>query len=80
MPTIVVAREWCCQWSAENNQKSLKAAYQALAAVSDRVVELDGNLGIVCHVSGECLGFNVITTVRADKFGAWKAAKFAPEK
>ena len=80
MPTIVNAREWRCKWPAENNKKSLATAYQAMAAVSDKVTAVDGNLGVVCHVCGECLEFNVIISVRAEKFGAWEAATFAPEK
>ena len=51
-----------------------------MAAVSDKVTAVDGNLGVVCHVCGECLEFKVIISVRSDKFGAWEAATFAPEE
>ena len=76
--SAIVAHEWRCKWSAGNNHRSLKAVYAALAIVADKAMEVDGNLGQVCHASGGV--FYVITSMQADKFEAWEAANFAPEQ
>merc|ERR1719336_3438595 len=86
MPTIaegvdfdVVAREWRCKWSADNDKKSLQETQAALNAVLEKVKGVDGCLGVQRIVCGGCKDFKVITSLPADKFGAWEEAKFAPE-
>ena len=75
-----VAREWRCKWSADNDKKSLAEAQMALMEVIDDIKKVDGYKKTDRVVCGGCLDFKVITSLPADKFGAWEEAKFAPEE
>merc|ERR1719215_289847 len=87
MPTIVdgvdfdvIAREWRCKWSADNDKKSLADAQAAMTAVLEKTKAVDGCMGVQRIVCGGCLDFKVITSLPADKYGAWEEAKQAPEE
>ena len=41
---------------------------------------VDGCVRVQRIVCGGCHDFKIITTVSSDKFGAWEATGFAPEK
>ena len=75
-----VAREWRCKWSADNDKKSLQDAQKALESVLGEVKKVDGVKDVQRVVCGGCLDFKVITSLPADKFGAWEEMKFAPEE
>jgi predicted TPR repeat methyltransferase len=75
-----IAREWRCKWSPEGDKASLIAAQQALVAVADDLKQVDGVKSVERIVCGGCLDFKVITSLSADKFGAWEQQGFAPEK
>mmetsp|Transcript_6551 Transcript_6551/g.9539 ORF Transcript_6551/g.9539 Transcript_6551/m.9539 type:complete len:127 (-) Transcript_6551:126-506(-) len=74
-----VAREWRCKWTADNDKASLASAQKALDAVLADTKAVDGVKGVQRVVCGGCLDFKVITSVSADKFGAWEEKSFAPE-
>jgi hypothetical protein len=75
-----IAREWRCKWSTDNDKASLVAAQKALEEVLAEVKAVDGVKGVQRVVCGGCLDFKVITSLPADKFGAWEEANFAPEE
>jgi hypothetical protein len=75
-----IAREWRCKWNPDNDKKSLQEAQKALDAVLADVKKVDGVKGVQRVVCGGCMDFKVVTSVSADKFGAWEESKFAPEE
>ena len=75
-----IAREWRCKWSADDDKKSLQEAQKALEGVLEEVKKVDGVKGVQRVVCGGCLDFKVITSLTAEKFGAWEESKFAPEE
>jgi len=75
-----VAREWRCKWSADDDKKSLVEAQKALKEVLADIKAVDGFKKVDRVVCGGCLDFKVITSLPADKFGAWEESKFAPEE
>lgn len=75
-----IAREWRCKWSGENDKKSLQEAQKLLNSVLADVKKVDGVKGVQRVVCGGCLDYKVITSLPADKFPAWEAQEFAPEK
>lgn len=75
-----IAREVRCKWSPENDKKSLQEAQKALDSVLADFKKVDGVKGVQRIVCGGCMDFKVITSLSADKFGAWEANKFAPEE
>jgi hypothetical protein len=54
-------------------------AQKALASFLPTVKAVDGVAGVQRVVCGGCMDFKVVTTLPADKFGAWEEAGFAPE-
>jgi hypothetical protein len=74
-----IAREWRCKWSAGDDKKSLQEAQKLLDAALPELKKLDGLRGVQRVVCGGCLDFKVVTSLGADKFGAWSDAGFAPE-
>jgi len=85
MPTIcpgvefdIIAREWRCKWSADNDKKSLQELQKTLLEFMPKVHAVGGTRTqrVVC---GGCFDFKVITTLPAEKFGKWEEAKFEPE-
>ncbi|KAI2513662.1 hypothetical protein MHU86_802 [Fragilaria crotonensis] len=74
-----IAREWRCKWSADNDKASLVEAQKTLAGILDELKAVDGVKEVQRVVCGGCLDFKVITSLSADKFGAWQEAEFAPE-
>lgn len=74
-----IAREWRCKWSPDNDKASLVQAQKALESVLGDVKKVDGVLGVERVVCGGCLDFKVVTTLPADKFGAWEEKGFEPE-
>jgi hypothetical protein len=75
-----IAREWRCKWSTDNDKKSLQEAQKALDSVLAEVKKVDGVKDVQRVVCGGCLDFKIITSLPADKFGAWSDNKFAPEE
>lgn len=75
-----VAREWRCKWSPDGDKKSLQEAQKLLNDVLKDLKALDGVKDVQRVVCGGCMDFKVITSLPADKFGEWEAAKFAPEE
>eukprot|EP00540_Astrosyne_radiata_P003270 CAMPEP_0116845428 /NCGR_PEP_ID=MMETSP0418-20121206/13262_1 /TAXON_ID=1158023 /ORGANISM="Astrosyne radiata, Strain 13vi08-1A" /LENGTH=112 /DNA_ID=CAMNT_0004476539 /DNA_START=112 /DNA_END=450 /DNA_ORIENTATION=- len=75
-----VAREWRCKWKDEDDKASLVAAQKALEEILPEVKAVDGVKSVQRIVCGGCLDFKVITSLPADKFGAWDEKEFAPEK
>lgn len=75
-----IAREWRCKWSADDDKKSLQEAQKVLDSVVAQVKKVDGVKGVQRVVCGGCLDFKVITSLPADKFGAWEENKFEPEE
>jgi formate-dependent phosphoribosylglycinamide formyltransferase (GAR transformylase) len=74
-----IAREWRCKWSPDNDKAALVEAQKALESVLSDVKKVDGVLGVERVVCGGCLDFKVVTTLPAEKFGAWEEKGFAPE-
>jgi len=74
-----IAREWRCKWSADGDKKSLQEAQKLLESVLPEVKKVDGVKGVQRVVCGGCLDFKVITSLPAEKFGAWEEKEFAPE-
>jgi len=74
-----IAREWRCKWSPDNDKKSLQEAQKLLDSVLADIKKVDGVKGVQRVVCGGCMGFKVITSLPADKFGEWEKEKFAPE-
>jgi hypothetical protein len=74
-----IAREWRCKWSTENDKKSLVEAQKALTEILAALKSLDGVKEVQRVVCGGCLDFKIITSLQADKFGAWKEQDFVPE-
>jgi hypothetical protein len=58
----------------------LQEAQKALESVLADVKKVDGVKGVQRVVCGGCMDFKVVTSVSADKFGAWEGNKFAPEE
>lgn len=75
-----IAREWRCKWSPDNDKKSLQEAQKLLMDLLKDIKAVDGVKDVQRVVCGGCLDFKVITSLPADKFGEWEAAKFAPEE
>ena len=75
-----VAREWRCKWSPDSDKKSLQEAQKLLNDLLKDLKAVDGVKDVQRVVCGGCMDFKVITSLSADKFGAWEAAKFAPEE
>ena len=75
-----IAREWRCKWSGDNDKKSLVEAQKALKEVIADVQKVDGFQKTDRVVCGGCMDFKVITSLPAEKFGAWEENKFAPEE
>jgi len=75
-----IAREWRCKWSPDNDKAALVAAQKALKEVMGDVAKVDGFKKTDRVVCGGCMDFKVVTSLPAEKFGAWEAAKFAPEE
>ena len=78
-PEDTISREWRCKWSPDDDKKSLVEAQKALESVLDDVKAVDGVEGVQRVVCGGCLDFKVVTTLPADKFGAWEEKGFEPE-
>lgn len=74
-----ISREWRCKWSADDGKKSLVEAQKALESILPDVKSVDGVEGVQRVVCGGCLDFKVVTTLPADKFGAWEEKGFEPE-
>jgi hypothetical protein len=75
-----IAREWRCKWSGDSDKVSLVEAQKALSEILDGLKGMDGVKEVQRVVCGGCLDFKVITSLSADKFGAWEATEFAPEQ
>ena len=76
----VVAREWRCKWSKDNDSASLAAAQAVLNEYKDDLKKIAGVKNVQRVVCGGCLDFKVITSVALANFGDWEKAEFAPEK
>ena len=75
-----IAREWRCKWEDDGAGKaSLVSAQVALESVLDDLKAVDGVKSVERIVCGGCLDFKVITSLDADKFGAWEQNEFDPE-
>ena len=74
-----IAREWRCKWSPDNEKKSLAEAQKLLAGTLSDLKAIDGVKDVQRVVCGGCMDFKVITSLGADKFGAWEESKFKPE-
>jgi hypothetical protein len=68
------------KWSVSDDKKSLQEAQKALESVLADVKKVEGVKDVQRVVCGGCLDFKVMTSLPADKFGAWEEAKFAPEE
>jgi hypothetical protein len=75
-----IAREWRCKWSPDNDKKALQEAQKALETVLADIKKVDGVKGVQRVVCGGCMDFKVITSLPADKFGAWEEKGYAPEE
>ena len=75
----VIAREWRCKWSEDNDKASLVALQDLLSQHMAAIKSVDG-AKVQRVVCGGCHDFKVIISVPADKFGAFEGAEFAPEK
>lgn len=75
-----IAREWRLKWSADNDKKSLAAVQAILKEVEPQLKGINGLKSVQRVVCGGCLDFKVVTALSADAYGAWEAAKFAPEE
>mmetsp|Transcript_13836 Transcript_13836/g.28954 ORF Transcript_13836/g.28954 Transcript_13836/m.28954 type:complete len:113 (+) Transcript_13836:74-412(+) len=75
----VIAREWRCKWSAEEEKKSLESAQQLLANKLPELKAIAGVKNVQRVVCGACLDFKVVTAVDADKFGDFEKGGFCGE-
>lgn len=75
-----IAREWRLKWSEDNDKKSLQEAHGKLTEVLSDLKGIDGCTSVHRVVCGGNLDFKVITSVSAEKFGAWSDSEFEPEK
>ena len=76
----VVAREWRCKWTKDNESASLAAAQKVLDEYKATIKGVTGVQNVQRVVCGGCLDFKVITSVAFKSFGDWEKAEFAPEK
>merc|ERR1712032_1408171 len=75
-----VAREWRCKWSEDSDKASLVKAQEVLTKYAADLKKVAGVKDVQRVVCGGCHDFKVITSLDAGSFGAWGAAKFAPEE
>eukprot|EP00658_Telonema_sp_P-2_P028767 TRINITY_DN21993_c0_g1_i2.p2 TRINITY_DN21993_c0_g1~~TRINITY_DN21993_c0_g1_i2.p2 ORF type:complete len:132 (+),score=35.27 TRINITY_DN21993_c0_g1_i2:187-582(+) len=76
----VVAREWRCKWSGDEDKASLVACQKLVDENLAALKELAGVQSVQRVVCGGCLDFKIVTAISAEHFGAWETAEFAPEK
>jgi len=76
----VVAREWRCKWSADNDKESLVALQTIAALVKPQLEALDGVQSVTRIVCGGCLDFKIIVALDHEKYGAWGDATHIPEE
>uniref|UniRef100_A0A061QUB2 Uncharacterized protein n=2 Tax=Tetraselmis sp. GSL018 TaxID=582737 RepID=A0A061QUB2_9CHLO len=82
-PTVkfsVVAREWRCKWSSDNDKASLNACQALLDSTLPLLKAIPGVKNVQRVVCGSCLDFKVITGLEAGAIADWEANGFAPEK
>jgi predicted TPR repeat methyltransferase len=58
----------------------LAEAQKVLSEMLPTIKSVDGVQGVQRVVCGGCLDFKVVTTLPAEKFGAWEETGFAPEE
>ena len=75
----IVAREWRCKWSRDNDKKSGELAQKAWEAVRDETKALDGVVRVQRMVCCTCMDYKIIVSMDAEKYEAWKARDHAPE-
>ena len=75
-----ISREWRCNWSNDDDKKSLQELQKVLDEAMDDLRAIDGLKGVQRIVCGGCLEFKVIISLPEEKFGAWKDLNFAPEE
>ena len=75
----VIAREWRCKWSEDNDKASLVALQDLLQQHMAAIKATEG-VKVQRVVCGGCHDFKVIISIAADKFGPWEGTKFAPEE
>ena len=75
----IIAREWRCKWSEDNEKASLVALQDLLTQHMAAIKSTEG-AKVQRVVCGGCHDFKVIISVPADKFGPWEGTEFAPEK
>jgi hypothetical protein len=76
----MVAREWRCKWSPDNDKQSLQEAQKVLDEHLKYIKGVDGVKDVQRVVCGGCMDFKVIISLPAPKFGEWEKAMFAPEE
>lgn len=76
----IVAREWRCKWSKDEDSASLVAAQKVLDEYKAQIKGIEGVKNVQRVVCGGCLDFKVITSLAMKNFGDWEKAEFAPEK
>jgi hypothetical protein len=75
-----IAREWRCKWSEDGDKAALVALQQTLDAHLSALKSVEGSVRVQRVVCGGCHDFKVISSVSVEKFAAWEAQDFAPEK
>eukprot|EP00559_Dactyliosolen_fragilissimus_P005752 CAMPEP_0184856508 /NCGR_PEP_ID=MMETSP0580-20130426/1697_1 /TAXON_ID=1118495 /ORGANISM="Dactyliosolen fragilissimus" /LENGTH=164 /DNA_ID=CAMNT_0027351585 /DNA_START=12 /DNA_END=506 /DNA_ORIENTATION=+ len=76
----IITREWRCKWSTNGDMVSLVQAQIALESVLEELKLVDGIRDVERIVCGSCQDFKIVTSVNAEKFGAWEKNKFYPEE
>lgn len=74
----VIAREWRCKWSADNDKKSLVELQKVLEKHTDSLKSLSP-LYVQRIVCGGCLDFKVIVAMTAVAHGPWEFSGHFPE-
>eukprot|EP00184_Porphyridium_aerugineum_P008255 CAMPEP_0184691168 /NCGR_PEP_ID=MMETSP0313-20130426/86_1 /TAXON_ID=2792 /ORGANISM="Porphyridium aerugineum, Strain SAG 1380-2" /LENGTH=112 /DNA_ID=CAMNT_0027148835 /DNA_START=170 /DNA_END=508 /DNA_ORIENTATION=+ len=79
VPFDVIAREWRCKWSKDDNHKSLEQAQKLLDEYLPTLKKTDGVVKVTRTVCGGCLDWRTVVHVKKDAYAAWEKASHAPE-
>jgi hypothetical protein len=71
-----IAREWRLKWNTDNDKASLAEVQKVLNKYTDAIKKVDGVKGVQRIVCGGCQDYKVITSLPADKWGAWVRPSF----
>eukprot|EP00729_Bicosta_minor_P011497 gene11497-11989_t len=76
----VIAREWRLKWAGEKtDKKTLKDLQELISSQLASIKGIKGFQSVQRIICGDCHDFKIVIAIKEPDFGAWEAAKFAPE-